>query len=224
MGLFDVDRRDDKDRYYTPRLIWQHLVRYLQIPPEITVVDPSCGNGGMLEEIAEQGHAGHRIAVDIDPDARGLQSSAVGCAVVGDWPEVAASWPARGDYLDDDTQPGVGLVLGNPPFAPAVEHIRAALRVSPVVAFILRSTFVEPVPHAKHPERSRLDLMRDHPPALEWTWPERIRFGGAAGSDSVLHSLIIWQRGKTSGVWQRELLRPDVVGWMPETSVDWLSG
>lgn len=194
--LPDALKRDPLDRYYTPDHVADCFARWLRIPGGLQIVEPSVGGGAWARAVRKHTPDARLTGFDLDLGARGL--TIVDTARHGDWLKNACTVCAD-------------LVIGNPPFgAAAVDHIRASLMAAPVVALLLRSTIVEPT-------EGRADLIYDTPPALEWTWPKRIRFGGAAGSDSVLHSLFIWRRGHT-GPWLREMCRPDVAGWMPSTS------
>ena len=197
--------RDALDRYYTPDVVADAFVRWLQVPAGLTVIEPSVGGGAWARAIRRHAPACHLTGVDLDPGARGL--ALCDEAIVGDWTTADV--------------PQVGLVVGNPPYGEdAAEHVRRALTVAPVVALLLRETFTQPASyaHLRDPvRRARLErrsLILDAGLALQWTWPERIAFGGGSGADSVLHSLLIWRRGHR-GPWLREMMRPDVDGWRP---------
>lgn len=198
--LIPIDARDEHDRYYTPDPIASAYARWLDVPRGARVLEPSVGGGAWARALRSR--AGLLVGVDIDPAARGL--GMVHVPLAGDFADldVGAHGDAHGEF---------DLVCGNPPFSVAAEHLDRALYLAPVVALLLRSTFVEPV-------QSRRDLLRAHPPWAVWMWPERIRFGGAAGSDSVLHGLHIWRRGHTGDSWTTTMCRPDLPRWMPPAS------
>lgn len=232
--------RDALDRYYTPPDVTRGLVAALGIPRDARVIEPSVGGGAWVRALRESGHTGTIIGVDLDAGATGLQL----CDqwLYGRWESVSRQ------IVDGD---GLTVVLGNPPFRDAAIHVRAARRRGWCVAFLLRSTFVEPVesandverehrklwrderarrdlfevesaseteqPHSDlwRVERARRKLWRDDPCTVELTWPLRIRFGGAAKSDSVLHSMFVWgsptPRPNPDG-WRRRLVWPDHQG------------
>lgn len=210
--LFAGDARDELDRYYTPDPVAEAFCRWLRVPGGSRVVECSVGGGAWPRGLRQpQARPVHIVGVDIDPGAAGL--ALCDETFVGDWTTV-------GRLLDP-----ADLVIGNPPYNDAAEHVRVALAAAPVVALLLRETFLQPVDYAhlrdadRRARMERRSLILDTPPALQWTWPERIRFSGGSGSDSVLHSLLIWVRGHR-GPWQREIVRPDVPGWIP-TSDPW---
>jgi hypothetical protein len=206
MTLLDIPR-DPLDRYYTPDYVADRFVQWLRIPSGAKVIEPSVGGGAWVRAVRKHAPTSYITGFDIDPQARGL-------ALVDE--------PHCRDWLDYGWD--ADIIVGNPPFGgEAVQHVRRSLARAPLVALLLRTTFVEPVAYSnvRDPEErakmERATLMRETPPALEWTWPERIRFGGAAGGDSVLHSLFIWRRGHR-GPWLREMCWPGESGWMPATN------
>lgn len=202
--LFDTGR-DEHDRYYTPRYIAETFVRWLRVPPGAAVLEPSVGGGAWIRALRDGGHHGHVTGVDIDPHAAGLDM---------------VDTQIRGDFVQARTGDGYDLCLGNPPFGVAGPHLAVALKRARIVAWLLRSTFIEPTTSELGGRFPRRDLLREHPPWAVWMWPERIRFGGAKGSDSVLHGLHIWVPGHTGDTWTTTMCRPDVAGWMPP-AVPW---
>lgn len=197
--------RDEHDRYYTPQVIANTFTRWLRVPTGADVLEPSVGGGAWIRALRAHGHTGPTTAVDIDPDAAGLRLADT--AVVG-------------DFATLDPGGGFDVCLGNPPFGVAAQHLAVALGRARVVAWLLRSTFVEPTTATGAGRYPRRDLLREHPPWAVWYWPERIRFGGAKGSDSVLHALHIWLPGHTGDSWTTTMCRPDEPGWMPP-AVPW---
>ena len=196
--------RDPLDRYYTPLDVTRGLVAALGVPRHARVIEPSVGGGAWVTALRESGHEGPIVGVDLDPDARGF--GLCDEARSGRWEDHAPLLPE----VDVPT-----IVLGNPPFRQAAEHVRAARARGWRVALLLRSTFVEPVESLLHPERARLELWRDDPCTVELTWPHRIRFGGAAGTESVLHSMFVWaspEPAPGADGWRRRLVWPDRVG------------
>lgn len=208
MTLFDTGR-DEHDRYYTPQVIAETFVRWLRVPSGASVLEPSVGGGAWIRALRAAGHHGRTTGVDIDPHAAGLQ---------------VVDTPIRGDFLQAQTGDGFDLCLGNPPFGVAGQHLAAALGRARVVAWLLRSTFVEPTTATGAGRYPRRDLLRAHPPWAVWYWPMRVRFEkvgiAMTCSDSVLHALHIWVPGHTGDSWTTTMCRPDEPGWMPP-AVPW---
>jgi predicted RNA methylase len=210
--------RDHLDRDYTPDAIAAAYCRWLQIPAGARVLEPSVGGGAWARGLRAT-PAGVIAGADIDPDARGLREVDIPLAgdFVGDL--------AEGEPSTLDSAGPFDLVVGNPPFGPATAHIRQALRVAPVVAMLLRQTYIQPTPKGVVRDgvvvsEPRRDFLRAHPPRAVWYWPDRIAFGGARGGDSVLHGLHIWVRGHTGDSWTTTMCRPDDPEWMPP-AVPW---
>lgn len=180
--------RDPLDRYYTPDEVAAAVVRWLRIPPHYAICEPSVGSGSWVRALRAAGHTGRIIGCDIDPDAAGLQL--VDEAHVGDWVEVAPR--VRAD-----------LHLGNPPFRPLVAHVEASLAVCTRVVTLARPSILEGT-------QKRAPWLGRRRPVREWTFLERIGFGGPAGveggEDSVCHTMLFWSPGKTSGGWHRDLV------------------
>lgn len=206
--LFDTGR-DEHDRYYTPQAIADTFTRWLRVPLAASVLEPSVGGGAWIRALRAQRHVGPITAVDVDPMATGLD---------------IADAQIRGDFAEVDPGTGFDLCLGNPPFGVAGQHLKVALRRANVVAWLLRSTFIEPTTAMGAGRFPRRDLLREHPPWAVWYWPTRVRFEktGTAmtGSDSVLHALHIWVPGHTGDTWSTTMCRPDAAGWMPP-AVPW---
>ena len=192
--------RDPLDRYYTPDDVAFQLVRWMAVPADLTVIEPSVGDGAFVRALRATGHRGRIIGVDVDPDAAGLHL--VDEAHVGDWPTVAGG--LRADVL-----------VGNPPFKPALDHLRASLRAGRWVAMLARATWVEATVE-------RAALWSAAAPVEEWTIGDRIRFLGPSGvtkTDSVCHSMFFWRLPVRRQRWARQLvsvkrdLAPAPLGW-----------
>ncbi len=180
---------DPWDRHYTPDDVALSVVRWMAVPSAWTVVEPSVGDGAWVRALRQAGHTGRIIGCDIDPDAAGLQL--VDEAHVGDWTELAPRVAV-----------GAGLVLGNPPFRWMVEHIEASLRVCRRLVTLAHPRLLEAT-------QDRAPWLARRRPAFEWTFAERIRFGGPVGhtnTDSVCHTILFWRPDVVAGGWHRELV------------------
>lgn len=193
--------RDPLDRYYTPANVAEWVVGWLRVPPHWTIIEPSVGRHVWPDALRRAGHTGRIIGVDVDEDARQYAAALDVEFIHGDWPTVAPT--VRAD-----------LVIGNPPFAPAVPHLRAGLASSPRVVFVLRGSFVEPA-------GERDELWRTLQPTWEVTIGDRVNFEPhpsviearlAAGKpkfsgDSMLHSVFRFDAGRTVRGWRRQCVR-----------------
>lgn len=189
VGRLDMRRRSSRapherralDAYYTPRAcalacvrtVLTHHVNISGFHP-VRVVEPQVGDGAWVEAIrAELGARAHVVGYDIDPGARGLEH--VDEAVTGDWLTHASNETARAH-----------LIVGNPPFSGAREHVEAAIATGATCAFLLRIGFLA--------SRSRRDLWRESPPTAVYSLVERPGFLGVNGkTDSQEYALFVWQ-------------------------------
>lgn len=123
------ETRDALDRHYTPQsladLVCDELA--LLVPDARRILEPSAGGGAFVRAAQRVWPMARVDGVDVDPAAEGLRLTTCSQAI---------------DVLDPHCfvhQHEYDLVLGNPPFtgAVAIEHVELALRLAPVVAFIL---------------------------------------------------------------------------------------
>lgn len=143
---------DSLDFFPTPpwatRAFLQHVLPALgpACPPIRTVWDPACGEGHMVEVLRE-----------VFPDARG-----------SDVFDYGRGYPVH-DFLDATV--GLGrcfdLICTNPPFKPATQFALRAFPQAPVVAFLLRTQWLEG-------EDRYQSLLRDRPPTLYAPYVERV--------------------------------------------------
>lgn len=119
---------DPLERWYTPEplaaAIVDGLLGWNDEAPR-TVVEPSVGGGAFARAVRRRWPSSLLIGIDADPEAAGL--AICDRRHVDDWPR----W-ARGVLGERGA-----LVVGNPPFKGAIEHVAAAQQVCGVVAFIL---------------------------------------------------------------------------------------
>lgn len=150
---------DPLDRCYTPEALARAVVRALPIETPREVWEPSAGGGAFVRAIRERWPSARVLGVDVDPaaPARSLCND----WITGSWPEVARELarPPR-------------VIVGNPPFGEALEHVEAALRFDTFVAFILPLAYLgvgawQPLFAARPPARLR--------PITGRPWPARVR-------------------------------------------------
>lgn len=172
------------EAHYTPLALARAIVATLRVRPGDVVLEPHLGGGAIAEALCDVGAT--VLACDLDPHAPGKARllGRPGFRYLGD-----------GNFLDPLSEPRrrlhlearqPTLVIGNPPFSSAIDHVRAALEVAPQVAYLL------PMPFLAADERR--PLHEEHP-ILEW-WPvcPRPSFdrGGTARSECIVAH---WLRG-----------------------------
>lgn len=136
--------RDELDRCYTPDRLADAVVASISVElvEGATVVEPSFGGGAFLRAIRRRwSETVHVVAVDVDPEAPGRLDYEHDECLAGSWPAVATEW--AGVLARRGCEPAwmalrPDVIVGNPPFAEAVDHVKAALALRPqVVSMIL---------------------------------------------------------------------------------------
>jgi hypothetical protein len=168
--------RQRLDAYYTPDDVAARCVSVLDVDPT-TVLEPHVGGGAFARAVRLRWPGAKLIGVDADPSAAGLD--------VCDERHVS-------DFLA--WQPAVkpSLIVGNPPYADAEAHVRAALAMVAFggrVAFLLRLAFLE--------GKKRSAFWDQNPPSALHVLSARPSFTGG-GTDSCAYALFVWG-GDTGG-------------------------
>ena len=165
-----MSNRDALDRYYTPDSVAMRLVAAVpdlgaRVHP-LTILEPSCGGGAFMRALRLRWPDARISGVDVDPEAP-MQDSA-GVTIT--------------DFLT--VREPVDLILGNPPFNAAEEHVRHALSLSRVgVGFLLRLAFLE--------STKREPFWKAHRPAKVFVLSRRPSFTGG-GTDSAAYGFFWW--------------------------------
>jgi hypothetical protein len=172
-----VEKRITNDQYFTPPEVAIACVRALNIWPPLTILEPSVGGGAFLHAVHARWPKAYTLACDIDQELAAY-SGADACLY--------------GDFLDFvNIGRSVDLVVGNPPYRHALEHVEHALdlvREGGHVAFLLRLGFLE--------SRRRAAFWKAHPLKELHVLCERPSFTGG-GTDSAAYGFFVWQKGHT---------------------------
>lgn len=171
------------DAYFTPRSLSKAIAFRLRdaFAEEDSghanirhILEPSAGDGSFVE--AARSAWPHARITAIEPNRVGAASPNVR--------QVHATfetWCAKSHEVD--------LVIGNPPYMLAEEHVALARQTGTWVAFLLRLSFLGSQARAKTVWAS---------PGLRWLIPisRRPSFTGG-GSDASEYAVFVWQRGFT---------------------------
>lgn len=157
------------DRYYTPEALASACVSTLGNLRGLRAWEPHVGAGAFARALRSRGALVH--ATDLDPAAEGFR-------------DADTSWV--GDFLAVDPPEGVDLIVGNPPFNAAEEHVRRALKLRPRygVGFLLRLAFLAG-------QDRGTGLWRDYPPVAVYVCSRRPSFTGGA-TDSADYAWFVW--------------------------------
>jgi hypothetical protein len=152
---------DPLDRCYTPQALADAIVHVLDTAPPAFVLEPSVGGGAFVRAVRKRwGDGPHIDGIDIDPTADGLRLC--DASIVG---------PAQ-DLAGADPTMKYDLIIGNPPFSEALEHVSRFVKRCPRVVMIL--------PLAYLGVQEWDELLTTRPPSRIYRivgrpWPDRIR-------------------------------------------------
>ena len=180
----DGGRRAD-DNYPTPRWCTDLILPHL--PTAGVVIEPSCGAGAILRRLAAwRPQPGVILGVELHA---GRASEAR--AAVAEHPRAIVvnadflHWAPRAEV------PGIGLVIGNPPFSLAIEFVEACLALArptrATVAMLLRLAFAE--------SRERAAFHRAHP-ADVYPLAKRPSFTDDGATDGAAVAWWVWGPGR----------------------------
>ncbi len=171
-----VGGRTDADHFPTPswvsELLVQHGLRQRWWEAGDEVLDPCCGEGALLDVLAQAGLKTHGL--ELDPGRAGEARRRGHQASQRDSLDPEAWWPR------------VPVIITNPPFVLAEPFVRRALSVLPArgrLCMLLRQSWQEPV-------GTRGALLRETLPDVLFL-PKRPRYD-LRGSDSVTSAWFCW--------------------------------
>lgn len=165
--------RREGDYYPTPDELALRIVESVPLISDIKILEPSAGSGAFVRACREVWPGAHVTAVEPSsqhwPTLIGL-----GCTVgQHDLETYARTWG----------KPEFDLIIGNPPYSLALEHIRLCLdMLAPGgrLVFLLRLAFLETAKRreffVKHPP-SRVTVLSERP-SFCWSWGCSKKRGG----------------------------------------------
>jgi hypothetical protein len=158
-------------------------LRLTDVPNPRYVVEPSAGTGAFVRAIRKTWPDADIIGIEANPLMRpALMAAGTDATLIGDWPTYA-------ETLAEATAP-VDLILGNPPYRQAQEHIEAGLRwLAPGgrLAFLLRLNFLG--------SSARVDFWRRGELESVSTIAPRPSFTGDGKTDGTEYALFVWRKG-----------------------------
>ncbi len=166
--------RIEGDYYATPAWATELILDELWLPTNARILDPSAGEGAILDVAAARGFT--TCGYEIDGIRAGNcrnRHSTIQCDALGPAPWCHAS-----------------AIVGNPPFSKALEFAEKAAQWAEahgtVAALLLRLAFAE--------SKSRVEFHRSYPSALR-VLSERPRFRvDTRGTDSSAYAWFVWDR------------------------------
>lgn len=195
--------REILDRYYTPELLAQKIIeRLLQLFPEIksnksnglgpTILEPSAGQGVFVKAVRSQCPTAWIDAVDLDAE----QKTALGQLADGVFVDDFANFKrepfnvnaAYGEGAAPKRQ-GYDLIIGNPPYSLAEEHVRHAISLlaeGGILAFLLRINI--------RGSGQRLAFFDEYPHYLDFALVPRPGFKLAGKTDMTEYAVFVWRK------------------------------
>lgn len=180
--------RHPDDFYATPAWVTNGILPHL--PTAGAIVEPSCGDGAILDRLCASlpRKVGGIFGVELNVErARQAQDRCARRAVV-----------IKADYLEWAKRPTVediGLIIGNPPFAYALEFVEASIALAAptrgTVAMLLRLAFLE--------SQERASFHEAHPADL-YPLASRPSFTPDGKTDSAAYAWLVWGPGR-GGRW-----------------------
>lgn len=183
--------RNPSDRYLTPAWAVRAILPHVLTPTHSgAVLDPCCGDGGLLTVVHEHAPKAHLHGIELD-EAYAFEA----VRRLAD----ARQDIAHADALTwDGPQWDCDLVLTNPPYSLAMDFVRRALdmmadreRIN-TIAMLLRLAFLEGA--------KRAGFHHDNPSDV-YVLSKRPSFTGDGKSDSCAYAWFVWGDGR-GGSWQ----------------------
>lgn len=185
------------DFYATPDPLALAICSYLydEVGCFRWIVEPSAGHGAFVRAARSVWPDAGILAVDVAPERlEALERAGATRVDIVDWPERAAA----GWYYLGPTDPL--LIVGNPPYRSAEEHVRAALasmREGDDLAFLLRINFLGSL--------DRVALWNDTPLVEVVPIAPRPSFTGG-GTDGTEYAIFRWRKGYNGPAYLRRPL------------------
>lgn len=171
-------KRKESDYYATPRnAINSLLEKYHIAEPQEKILEPSAGNGIIIEALRDFGYTNDIYAIEIRGEERET--------LLRHTKHVSIQ-----NYLDVDTKQKFNVIIGNPPFSLAQEFIDKSLELlSPGgrLIFLLRTNFLE--------SKKRFQWWQDKFPTRLYVLSSRPSFTGK-GTDATSYSWFVWEKSQ----------------------------
>lgn len=143
------------------------------------ILEPSAGNGAIIQALRNHGYTNRIDAVEIRPEERAQL-------------EALADNVTIGSFFDYNPGLGYDVIIGNPPYSMALEFINKSLELlhpGGLLIFLLRTNFLE--------SEKRFRWWQEHPLSGLYTLHKRPSFTGH-GTDATSYSWFVWERGGTA--------------------------
>ena len=169
-------KRKEADFYATPRdAILSLLENYYIANSYDLILEPSAGNGIIIETLREAGIDNYIHAIEIRIEEKERLQKSASCVEIT-------------DFLNIDPSLSYDVIIGNPPFSLAQEFIDKSLSLlnpGGRLIFLLRTNFLE--------SKKRFEWWQDKFPTRLYVLSKRPSFTGK-GTDATSYSWFIWEK------------------------------
>ena len=169
-------KRSAYDFYATPiECIEKLLDNFIIEKTNINILEPSSGNGNIINVLRDKGINGNITAVEIRKEEYNNLLKLADKVVID-------------DFLQWKTNKNFDLIIGNPPFSLAREFIEKCFEISnekAKIVMLLRTSFLE--------SKSRFDFWQKHPLSGLYVLSKRPSFTGK-GTDATSYAWFIWDK------------------------------
>lgn len=182
-------KRVASDFYATPlETIYSLLDNYDGIKPGDTILEPSAGNGNIIQALRDRGYKNTIGAIELRAEEANNLATLADDVIITNFLNIN---PSACDKWD--------VIIGNPPYSLAQEFIDKSLEVLAPggrLIFLLRTNFLE--------SQKRAKWWRDKLPSGLYVLSKRPSFTGK-GTDATSYSWFIWTKEQTDRQTDRQL-------------------
>lgn len=181
-------KRNEADFYATPlETVYALLDNYGRIKPGDVILEPSAGNGNIIQALRNRGYKNRIDAIELRESEK---DNLIGLA---DNIEIT-------DFLElDPWHSRYNVIIGNPPYSLAQEFIDKSLELLAPggrLIFLLRTNFLE--------SNKRFEWWQYKLPTGLYTLHKRPSFTGK-GTDATSYSWFIWEKSEKGFVSDQEI-------------------
>ena len=169
-------KRQSYDFYATPVDTIEKILEHVDLKQYgNNVLEPSAGNGRIIEIIRKKNPEKHITSIEIREEEKDMLLKISDEVIIG-------------DFLKKDDFKKYDIIIGNPPYSQAIEFVEKSLELlsdNGILLFLLRTAFLE--------SKSRYEFWQKNPLTGLYTLSKRPSFTGK-GTDSTSYSWFLWDK------------------------------